>query len=175
MTRDPNNADSQRHAPQQGQDVPADDQLVAYLDGELDDETARTIEERLSTDAGSRDHLGRLERTWDALDDLGRAEVDETFTQTTIEMVALAAEEDQQQEELRQPARQRRKWLIAAVGLLGFGLAGFATVRAVSTNPNEQLLEDLPVLQRLEEYQQIDDIEFLELLHQEKLFEPADE
>ena len=68
------------------------EQLVAYLDGELDDESSRQIEERLTSDSTLREQLGQLERTWDALDELEQIEVDEEFAQTTIEMVAVAAE-----------------------------------------------------------------------------------
>ena len=50
-------------------------------------------------------------------------------------------------------------------------LAGgfFAVVRLVP-DPNRQLLEDLPVLENLDEYRQVDDIEFLRLLRAARLF-----
>jgi len=97
---------------------PSEEQLVAYLDGELDDESSRSLEQRLATDSGLRSQLGRLERTWDMLDQLGRAEVGEAFTRTTIEMVALAAEQEQQQEEAERPVRRRRRLFVGAAGIL---------------------------------------------------------
>ena len=147
-----------------------EEQLVAYLDGELDDESSRSLEQRLATDSTLRLQLGRLERTWDLLDQLGRAEVGETFTRTTIEMVALAAEQEQRQEEAERPIRRRRRLLGAAAGILASSAAGFVLVWALWPNPNRQLLEDLPVLESLDEYQQIDGIEFLELLHEKGVF-----
>ena len=150
--------------------APMDEQLVAYLDGELDDESSRQIEQRLTSDSALRDHLGRLERTWDALDELEQVEADENFTKTTIEMVALAAEEEHQREEEQRPAQRRRRWLLGTMGLAAACLVGFVAIWAFAADPNRQLIEDLPVLQKLDEYQQIDDIEFLKLLHEKKLF-----
>jgi anti-sigma factor RsiW len=169
MEDNPNNADT-TDGP-----APAEEQLVAYLDGELDDESSRRIEERLTTDATLREQLTRLERTWDALDELEQVEVDEKFTQSTIEMVALLAEEEHRQEEQQRPIRVRRSWLIGSAGLLLACLAGFAAAGLLWPNPNQQLIEDLPVLERLDEYQQIDDIEFLELLHEQGVFLPEGE
>ena len=149
---------------------PSEEQLVAYLDGELDDESSRSLEQRLATDSGLRSQLSRLERTWDMLDQLGRAEVGEAFTRTTIEMVALAAEQEQQQEEAERPVRRRRRLFVGAAGILASSAVGFLLVWALWPNPNRQLLEDLPVLERLDEYRQIDGIEFLELLHKRGVF-----
>lgn len=154
---------------------PIEEQLVAYLDGELDDDSARQIEERLTSDSTLRDQLSRLERTWDALDELEQAEVDEEFTKTTIEMVAVAAEEEREEEVRQQPIQRRRRWLIGSAGLLAACLAGFALVWAFSPDPNQPLIEDLPVIQRLDEYQQINDIEFLKLLHKRGLFSAEEE
>ncbi len=162
MQNDPHNADLPEGP------APAEEQLVAYLDGELDDESSRRIEERLTSDSTLRDKLSRLERTWDALDDLEQVEVDEDFAKTTIEMVALVAEEELQQEDEQRPARLRRRWLIGSAGLLSAWLVGFVAAWALWPDPNAPLIEDLPVLEHLDEYQQIDDIEFLELLYENR-------
>lgn len=149
------------------------EQLVAYLDGELDDESSHLLEERLTSDSTLRDRLGQLERAWDALDELERAEVDENFTRTTIEMVTLVEEKELQQEEQQRPAQQRRRLLFGSVGLLSAGLAGFLAVWSFWPDPNQELINDLPVLERLDEYRQIDDIGFLKLLYEKQLF-PAE-
>src|SRR2546430_188175 len=70
------------------------EELVAYLDGELDADAARRIEERLRTDERLRDELHRLERTWDMLATLPRTEADPSLTKSTVEMLALEAEGD---------------------------------------------------------------------------------
>ena len=62
--------------------TPLDEQLVAYLDGELDAESSRRIDELLATDAEVRRRLQEMERTWDLLDDLDTAPVGGQFAQT---------------------------------------------------------------------------------------------
>jgi len=166
MENDPHQADHPQDT------VPEDEQLVAYLDGELDDESARQIEQRLTSDSALRDQLSRLERAWDALDELEQVEADVDFAKTTIEMVAVAAEEEHQRDVEQQPAKRRRRWLIGFTGMAAACLAGFVAVWGFTPDPNEQLIEDLPVIQKLDQYQQIDDIEFLLLLHKHKLFPP---
>jgi anti-sigma factor RsiW len=149
-----------------------EEQLVAYLDGELDDASSRRIEELLASHPNVRDTLEKLEGTWDLLDSLGRAHIDEVFTRSTLEMVAVAATDDVEKEQAEAPRRRRRRWLIGGAGLLAAGAAGFLAVLLLRPDPNRQLLDDLPVLERLDEFRQIDRVEFLELLleNQEELF-----
>jgi ferric-dicitrate binding protein FerR (iron transport regulator) len=154
-------------------DPPADpalleEQLVAYLDHELDEASSRRVEKLLATDPQVRQRLRQLQQSWDALDELLPADLDPSFTRSTLEMVALAAEQ-----EARQPCgpapRRRRAWLgLAGVALAG--LAGYVAVWCFWPDPNQQLLRDLPVLENLDQYQKIDDIEFLRQLHARKLF-----
>jgi anti-sigma factor RsiW len=146
------------------------EQLVAYLDHELDDPSCRRIEQLLASDPKVREMLRQLERTWGSLDLLRRAEVDESFTHATLEMVAVAASEElvQQHREVRR--RRGWRWLVGSAGLLTAGIAGFFASPWLWPNPDEQLLRDLPVIENLDQYRQIDDIEFLRLLYHEGLF-----
>lgn len=147
------------------------DELVAYLDGELDDERTRQIDESLARDERARGQLRLLERAWDALDELPRAEVDEQFTCTTVEMIALEATEDLEREQEAAPRKRRRWWLAAAACLaLSTGL-GYAISRGWDPNGNDQLARDLPLLEHLDEYRQIDDLAFLEQLLDEQVFD----
>ena len=57
-------------------------------------ESSRRIEALLASDPEVRRRLQALERTWDLLDELDAAPVGEPFTQTTLEMVAVAARQD---------------------------------------------------------------------------------
>jgi len=150
-----------------------EEQLVAYLDGELDDETSRRIEQLLATDPKVRETLERFEGTWDLLDSLGRADVDEVFAQSTLEMVAVAAAEDVERDRAETPKRRRRQWRIATATAVVFGLAGFVSVALFWPNPNDRLLADLPVLVHLDAYRQIDDFRFLEslLANESELFD----
>jgi anti-sigma-K factor RskA len=149
------------------------DELTAYLDGELDAESARRVEERLARDAGYQAELQRLERAWDLLDRLPRAAVSESFTKTTIEMVAVAASQDARSAQQVWPRRHRQQ-LLGAFGAVAAGLAGFLVGHFLWPNPNEQLLKDLPVLENFDLYYQADNIDFLRLLDSEGLFAEAE-
>ena len=148
--------------------APLDEELVAYLDGELDAEGARRIEALLASDPAVRHRLQSLERTWDLLDELDAAPLGEPFTQTTLEMVAIAARQEIEQSRAEAP-RRRRRWLLAVgASLLAAAAAGFAVV--AMHDPDRQLLTDLPLLENLDEYRQVGSIEFLHRLRDEKLF-----
>ncbi len=159
MSQEPINAESS-----------IEEQLVAYLDGELDGESCRHIEELLAVDPEVRRKLHWLEQTWEMLDELDTAPVGEDFTRSTMEMVALAAEEDVRKSAEEAPRRRRRKWLLCGGGMLAAGAAGFMVFVLTAANPNKELLKDLPVLENLDEYQQIQDIKFLRMLQESGLF-----
>jgi len=145
--------------------------LVAYLDGELDAEAARGVEERLASDPALRMEMQRLDRAWHLLDALETEPVDEQFTRTTLEMTIAAAEEELQQEQAERPRRQLKRTLLLCTAVAVAALCGFLGVRLLTPDPNRQLLEDLPVIENLEQYRAVGDIEFLRALHQERLFD----
>ena len=141
-----------------------EEQLVAYLDGELDAEAVRRIEERLAAEPEVREALSRLERTWDMLDELGSTPVGDGFTRTTLEMVTVAAEEDVQHALAAAPVRND-----AAGGSLGRAFLrlprpGFWRPTWHCQIPTVNCCEDLPLLENLEEYSRVDDLQFLQLL-----------
>jgi hypothetical protein len=154
--------------------APLDEELVAYLDGELDAEGARRIEALLASDPEVRRRLHAFERTWDLLDDLDTAPAGEPFMQTTLEMVAVAARQDAERDKADAPRRRRRWWFFAGLSLLAAVACGFFAVAAY--DPDRQLVRDLALLEDLDEYRQVDSIEFLRRLRDEKLFakDPAD-
>src|SRR2546422_10358833 len=61
------------------------ERLVAYLDGELNEEEAREVEIRLTRDPSARAEADALRRTWDLLDFLPRPEPSSDFTHRTME------------------------------------------------------------------------------------------
>ncbi|MBN2474501.1 MAG: hypothetical protein JXB62_07825 [Pirellulales bacterium] len=157
-------------------DLSMEEQLVAYLDGELEAEEARRIEELLSNNPQLRQTLQQLDHTWELLDELDTQEVAENFTQTTLEMVAVAAADDVRQSLAEAPRRRRRRWALVGGSLLAAGLVGFLAVIFLlpNRNPNRQLVEDLPLLLEVEQYRQIDDFHLLQMLREEGLFVEED-
>ena len=149
--------------------APLDEQLVAYLDGELDAETSRRIEALLATNAEVRRRLQSLERTWDLLDQLDGTGLGEPFTRTTLEMVAVAAGDEVRRRQAEAPRRRRQRRLAVAAGVLAAVVAGFLAVM-LGADPNRRLLHDLPVLENFDEYRQAESIDFLRMLREQRLF-----
>src|SRR5688500_20392718 len=65
-------------------DETIDQEIVAYLDGELDPAAAARVERRMAEDPRYNARLNQLEKTWDLLDSLGPTEADDSFTQSTV-------------------------------------------------------------------------------------------
>lgn len=149
---------------------PIEEELVAYLDDELDTAACAAIERRLADDEAYRQKLLELQKTWDLLDSLPRANVGEKFTQTTVELVVQRAAEDVQQQRSR---RDLRRWFLRAGTLAAAvvaGLAGFAVVHRVTSRANEQLVRDLPVIESIDAYEYAESVEFLRQLDKSGLF-----
>lgn len=145
--------------------------LVAYLDGELGADETRRIEELLASDTRVRAELQRLERTWNALGELPAAAVEPAFTQSTVEMVAVAEEA-----QLRAvvpaggDARTLVRYLAAGLAVALAGIGGFVALGALWPDPNALLLRDLTVIERLDQYRHVESIEWLRRLRAEGLF-----
>lgn len=147
------------------------DNLVAYLDGELDDQQTLDIERILAESQTARHEIEGFSRTWELLDHLPRETASEDFTKRTLESITV----------LQMPVPWTEKpwvkqaktgallvgWclgLIAAVGL------GFAATRFAVPNPGERLVEDYPVVKDLDRYQELGNVEFLEKLQQDRVW-----
>lgn len=143
--------------------------LVAYLDGELDEDAARQVEARISQDPKVRAEVESMKRTWDLLDYLPRAEPSPTFTHRTVSLVTG------EHRDALLARQRRRRWAFragwaAAVVLAGLG--GFAgmTYLAPREPTDEQLTHDQRLLENRRLYEQVDDIGFLKKLDQPDLF-----
>ncbi len=153
-----------------------DEQLVAYLDGEMPAADAGRLEARLADDDSLRSRLHELDGTWRLLDQLETDAAGCDFTRTTLEMVATAEGAGSQSA----AARRRRTWraALASAAMLVAGIMGFLAVAAVRPDPNRRLLDDLPVLEGLHTYRAIDSVDFLRSLYRAGLFQeewPAEE
>jgi hypothetical protein len=144
----------------------ATEELVAYLDGELSVEACRRVEKRLGVDAEYRRQMSDLDRAWTALEELPAATVDDNFTRTTIDMVAVAAERERTARTSAIAVQRRKRRWFAAAGCALLAVAAFVVARGMSTRVDRALLTDLPVVAQLEELRQIRDIEFLRGLSQ---------
>ncbi len=147
-----------------------DEQLVAYLDNELDPAERIQVERRLAHDEAYREHLRRLQQSWDVLDLLPRSSASDGFTSTTVGLV-VAQEEvlATQAVELVKQHRSRR-WLVLVVGGLLAGAVGFALVFNPLAKSDRDLVRDLPVIEYVDELTNTPSVEFLEQLAAEGMF-----
>ena len=162
----------QNEKPNDQQALEADaEQLTAYLDGELSGEELAGVEQRLLDDESFRDLMQRLQASWDMLDSLPQIGVRDALVRTTMEMVALAADADNEP--------RRRSWLPTWLGvLLGFALipaavgwASYLMTTQQNRAPRAELIENLPLIENYDRYTRVDlDIEFLESLDAADLF-----
>jgi anti-sigma factor RsiW len=147
-----------------------DEEIVAYLDGELDTEAIARVERRLTEDATYRARLGQLQHAWDLLDNLRRTEGDDEFVQSTVAMVAVQAEQEAKTQKLRVVRQRSLAWLaLAAVVLLSMA-SGYAVLHRRMTRGDRNLVRDLPVIEHVDEYLNIEDVGFLKQLERENLF-----
>jgi anti-sigma factor RsiW len=147
-----------------------EEQFVAYLDGELAPEERREVEERLARDPVYRARLRAIERTWEMLDLLPRSEATPNFTQTTMKMVAITAEDEVAKQRADATKNQWQAWLAAiAGGALALGIGYFA-IGHFAAQPNDRLVRDLPVIENVDRYRNAENLEFLRELDRSGLF-----
>ncbi len=155
-------------------DLARDERLIAYLDGELDTDTSRDVEQQLASNVAVRERLHELERAWDVLNELPESDVSPQFANTTLEMIAQTAEKEQRGNDswLLAP-RTKRNFTAGLILLIAFGL-GFLLSANRGRAANEQLVNELPILDELDAYRRADNIEFLRMLRDAELFPVED-
>lgn len=144
-------------------------ELVAYLDGELDDKHCESLERQLVTNPGLRRYAETLDRTWQLLDSLGDAPASGAFTQKTLASVASIAHESAPVRSSRGfdwvhqiPWLKMSSWFAAAFLGTSFGLFLSRTDRVSTPNSKDvELLQHLSLLQNYEKYFPVPSLEFL--------------
>ena len=153
---------------------PAEVELVAYLDGELDAAAAARVEARIAADPAYRTRADALRRPFDLLDFLPKPEASPTFATRTL------AQTQRVEPVTSASTHGRRRWAFAAGSLLAAGVAlvagylGAAAVRPAAPVPvasAEPLsLADLRVVENLPLLAVADDVAFLDRLAAPDLF-----
>jgi anti-sigma factor RsiW len=154
------------------------EELVAFLDGELDEKRARAVSARISLDPRIRAEADALRQAWDMLEYLPQAEPSASFTHRTLERLAVTRR-GQAGQVRSSPWRRRLVVLGWAAALLLSGGLTFSLVRWSSTPPTpspppaeieEQLTRHLHVIQNQHLYELAGDLETLEALDRPDLF-----
>ena len=146
--------------------------LVAYLDGELDEVATQEIERTLAHSLEARHEVDMLTRTWELLDTLPKPKASEEFSKRTLSSINL--------EELKQsssgwfrPANWGRRFypLCWVLGLIVVATSGFSVSRYGIPDESKQLVEELPLINKYNVYSDIVDLEFLQELQKSGLFD----
>ena len=151
------------------------EEIIAYLDGELDAEAMKRVEQQLTQNPHYRLRLQQLERVWKCLDLLPEEEVNETFTTSTVELVTVAAEQDVQQVVRTSLSKRRTHWLVGLGVLFASTATGFLLCSLSGNSSNNDLLNDLQVIENVDQYLHAGSVEFLEQLHAENMFSAGNE
>ena len=146
--------------------------LTAYLDGELEEKRAAQIEQKLTRSEYARREVEILSRTWDMLGLLPRSSASGEFSRKTMS-IALQSEVPLFQNSTSWLRWGRRiAWIsgwCVAMGLAA--VVGYQTTNRLIPDESRLLVEELPVIQNLDNYREIGDIEFLRQLQTSHVFE----
>jgi hypothetical protein len=142
--------------------------LVAYLDNELEDAQARAVEAKIHLNPAVRAQADQMKRAWDLLDYLPRAEPRADFTCRTMDRLTALG-----------PIEKRAHWkstLAWAAVFLCVTAGGAAVCWLIerhnnSANSTEQdIAHNLRLLQHLPTYRWVNDIAQLNEISQPELF-----
>lgn len=156
-------------------------ELVAYLDGELDEAGTQAVEAKIATDADARAELDALKQTWGMLDYLPKASPSPNFTNRTLERLTLENVGGRSSRTMAAPGG-RFPWLMtacwAAALVFAIGLGYFGATRIWPVNPTPEpipdadldLMRHLRVAEKWHLYENADDLEFVKKLNDPDLF-----
>lgn len=159
----------------QDEDLTPDENLaeiVAYLDGELEEPAVELMERRLVGDAPLRRFADSLDQTWNLLDSLEEVTASGDFARRTLSSIAVLEKTEAKAEP--KPSITLREWvrtlnlpMLTGWAVLGFVTAGtglaigrFLADRA-SNSSETLILQQLPLLEQYHHYRVVPDAGFL--------------
>lgn len=154
------------------QSDPFTEKLVAYLDGELPEAAARDVEQSLASDPEVRADVEKLNRAWELLDLLPRPTASGEFSSRTL-VTLKAAEAPTDFAFTDEPTPtvvvktqngkvpSAKPLIVWIASLLVVAVLCFVLGRLARQSSPDPLLDDLPLIETLDLYQEIGDIEFL--------------
>ncbi len=155
---------------QDKQELGFDEELVAYLDGELSRDNASRVEDALSENAEYRLRLKQLQQAWDLMDDLPQSTMDESFIKSTVELVVVSAESEVMATVNRWKTWRIGIWAVSLSAVFVMVWGGSVLVNSLGGRDNQQLLNDLPLVQEIDVYDPIDNMDFLKELDASGVF-----
>ncbi len=139
--------------------------LVAYLDGELNEAESRAIAALLTKSPTVRHEVDTLQKTWELLDFLPRVTVPEQFSERTVtEIRKLEDAAPAWHPAVSIWTSHATRFLVTSVvAAIGLG-TGYAVTRWMVTDPTARLAQELGLAEHLDEYLQVGSFEFLSKL-----------
>jgi hypothetical protein len=157
-------------------------ELVAYLDGELDELATQAVEAKIAADPDARAELDALKQTWGMLDFLPKASPSVNFTNRTLERLTLENVLTPASKTVPATPSRSGSWLAPAgwiaVLLLAASAGYFATTRFWPTVSRPEPIPDsdiplvqfLPIVEKWRWYENADDLDFVKQLSHPDLF-----
>ncbi len=158
---------------------PDEEILATYLDGELSPEKKRDLEDRLVQDQELRKKMATFEETWGALQLLETSQTDPNFVRSTMELVAVRAEDEIEAISNRAHSGKKGSAMFFLLGLICTALIGYGSVHFLFARNQQKMLENLPIIEHLDQYllleeqrdRSIDEIDFLRKLNESKILD----
>lgn len=148
--------------------------LVAYLDGELPDAKSQSIDQVLARSEVARHEVEALARTWEMLDVLPTPKAPPEFTERTMTNLKVGETPfDITQQAWFGTVRKGAAALVWIAALTASGWFGFQITYALVANPSQQLLVDLPLIQKIDQYREVESVDFLDKLQKSRLFDES--
>jgi hypothetical protein len=141
--------------------------LVAYLDGELEEDDAREIEQVLAASDVARHEIEMLGRTWELLDTLPRESASAEFTARTLATIQVGETPGLK---TWQPHVRRGMLVLGWVTTLAAAVVvGFTIGFRWTPRQDDAIVRDLPIVDNLDAYRDAGSVEFLERLDRRRL------
>lgn len=141
------------------------DDMVAYLDGECEQDTAQSIDQLLASNPIARQEVDRLAKVYDLLDHLPRPAASTDFTNAT--MKSVKAIQPVERDVPGAVGSVVKAWIPAAK-MFGLSaacmLGGLVVGQQLFTPKSDALLEDAAAIERLEVYRAAATPEFVDWL-----------
>jgi anti-sigma factor RsiW len=154
----------------------ATEELVAYLDGELDPAAAEAMATRLSLDPRLRAEADALQRAWDILDVLPRPQPSAAFLTRTVSQVIPTAAGATAVLPTLPPVPGGRSsglfWGVSVILILVAGLGGYVgrALLVPRGQEYEQITRDASLLHNLRLYRTVEDLDYARQLDDPMLF-----
>lgn len=140
-------------------------ELVAYLDGELDEAATARVEKLLAENAVARQDIEMLAATYALFDNLPRPKAKADFSEKTLAMAKL---EDVRPDVTQSPLYRASQRAVPYLGWTAVmclaGLVGFYVTRFVVQEPHDPLIENFEVIRDLDRLSEVGSIDFLQQL-----------